>query len=127
MDTSAPKALIVEDELSIRTMYQTKLELEGFAVETAADGADGLAKARSFLPHVILLDLRMPSMNGDEMLQRLRAEEWGADIRVVILTNISRDEAPHALRFLSVDRYIVKAHTTPSQVVEIVEEVLAGK
>jgi DNA-binding NarL/FixJ family response regulator len=58
------------------------------------------------------------------MLQELRSYDWGADIRIIILTNISKSEAPHALRFLSVDRYVVKAHSTPSQIVEIVKEVL---
>jgi hypothetical protein len=58
------------------------------------------------------------------MLQHIREHHWGASIRVIILTNISRDEAPSLLRFLSVDRYIVKAHYTPSQVVAIVKEVL---
>jgi DNA-binding NarL/FixJ family response regulator len=69
----------------------------------------------------------MPEMNGDEMLIKLREHEWGADMRVIILTNISRDEAPSVLRFLYVDRYIVKAHYTPSQVIETVEEVLRIK
>ncbi len=58
------------------------------------------------------------------MLARLRAQAWGADIRVIILTNLSKDEAPQVLRFLHVDRYIVKAHHTPKQLVDIVHEVL---
>jgi len=118
------KVLIVEDETSIREMYRTKLELAGFDIETAENGQVGLEKAGSFKPNVILLDLRMPIMSGDAMLAKLRETNWGADMRVVILTNISRDEAPHTLRFLGVDRYIVKAHSTPSQVAEIVAEVL---
>jgi len=79
---------------------------------------------RSFAPDLLLLDLLMPGMNGDEMLELMRAEEWGASVRVIILTNISRSEAPMTLRFLSVDRYAVKAHHTPSQIVEIIYEVL---
>jgi CheY-like chemotaxis protein len=66
----------------------------------------------------------MPEMNGDEMLTRLREREWGGNIRVIVLTNISKDEAPATLRFLNVDRYVVKAHHTPAQVLEIVREVL---
>ena len=42
----------------------------------------------------------MPGMSGDELLAKMRATEWGADIRVIILTNLSRDEAPSSLRFL---------------------------
>jgi DNA-binding response OmpR family regulator len=127
MDQQVPKVLIVEDEPTIRSMYETKLELSGFAVEMAEDGHAGLAKAEAFMPDVILLDLRMPRMSGDEMLKHLRAKDWGSSMRVIILTNISRDEAPHALRFLVVDGYIVKAHTTPSQVVDIIDDVLDRK
>ena len=78
-----------------------------------------------FSPNLILLDIRMPEMNGDEMLLKLREQDWGADIRVIILTNLSKDEAPSMLRFLGVDRYIVKAHYTPKQIVDIVHEILS--
>jgi DNA-binding response OmpR family regulator len=118
------KLLIVEDDRSIADLYLFKFELAGYEVRSAYDGLEGLKAAEEFLPDIILLDLRMPVMNGDEMLEKLRSKEWGADMRVIILTNISRDEAPKNLRFLSVDRYIVKAHHTPTQVVEIVKEVI---
>lgn len=121
-----PKVLIVEDDPQIRQIYEFKLGNSGFFIRTAANGEVGLAEAKDFTPDLILLDLRMPIMNGDEMLARLRAEDWGADVRVIILTNISKDEAPRSLGLLGVDRYVVKAHYTPSQVVEIVREVLAG-
>lgn len=125
MKNPATTLLIIEDEPAISEMYRFKLNLDGFTVFTAADGQQGLAACEKHKPNLILLDLKMPVMTGDEMLEKLRQTDWGADIRVVILTNISRDEAPHNLRLLSVDRYIVKAHHTPAQVVDIVKEVLA--
>ena len=118
------KVAIVEDELPIQSMYRLKLEREKFEVAVAANGRIGLALLEDFRPDLVLLDLRMPEMGGDELLARLRSTEWGASMRVIILTNISKTEAPQALRFLSVDRYIVKAHYTPTQVVEVVKEVL---
>ncbi len=118
------KIAVIEDEPSIRSLYETKLTLSGFTVQTAANGTTGLTLIQDFAPDLVLLDILMPGMNGDEMLQRLREEDWGASVRVVILTNISRDEAPSILRFLRVDRYVVKAHHTPSQIVDIVREVL---
>jgi len=118
------KILIVEDDLQIQQIYEFKLENSGFVVKVAGNGEVGLAQAEQFEPDLILVDLRMPVMTGDEMLAKLRAEDWGADMRVIILTNISRDEAPRSLGLLGVDRYIVKAHHTPAQVVEIVREVL---
>ena len=120
----AYRIAIIEDELPIQQMYRLKLEREGFIVATAGDGRTGLAVAETFQPDLILLDLRMPNMSGDEMLLHLRATDWGAAIQVIILTNISKDEAPQALRLLNVHRYVVKAHHTPAQVVEIVKEAL---
>jgi DNA-binding response OmpR family regulator len=120
----AAKILVVEDDTAIRDLYAMKLTREGFEAFTAVDGQDGLQKAKEIKPDLILLDLRMPVMSGDEMLLKLRETEWGSEIRVIILTNISKTEAPLSLRFLHVDRYIVKVHHTPAQVVEMVKEVL---
>lgn len=118
------KILIVEDDDAIRNLYAVKLQKEGFATFTAANGVLGLEGAKEFNPDLILLDLRMPIMSGDEMLLKLRETDWGSSMRVIVLTNISKSEAPHSLRFLHVDRYVVKVHHTPSQVVEMVKEVL---
>jgi two-component system, OmpR family, alkaline phosphatase synthesis response regulator PhoP len=121
------KIAIIEDDLDLQFLYRMKLEREGFEVATAKNGEEGLAVIKKFEPHLVLLDLMMPVMGGAEMLARLRAEDWGSDIRVLILTNISKDEAPQALRFLRVDRYIVKAHHTPAQVLSIIHEVLGKR
>ena len=118
------KIVVVEDEPSIQQLYVYKLENDGFEVRAASNGQEGLALIKGFEPDLILLDLRMPVMSGDVMLEKLRSTDWGSSVRVVVLTNISKDEAPRNLRFLSVDRYIVKAHHTPSQIVAIVEEIL---
>lgn len=118
------KIAVVEDDYSIASMYDFKLRHCGYDVSTAPDGKLGLAVAETFNPDLILLDLMMPIMDGAEMLEKLRQTDWGAKIRVIILTNLSKDEAPHGLRFLNVDRYVVKAHHTPAQVVNIVREVL---
>lgn len=121
------KLAIIEDEHPIQQMYKLKFEREGYTVRTASDGEEGLRLAQEFCPDIMLLDLRMPNMNGDEMLAKMRQTDWGSSIRVIILTNISKNEAPSVLRFLNVDRYIVKAHTIPSEIVKIVDEVLEKK
>ncbi len=121
----AYKILIVEDDTALADIYEFKFKHEGFEVRVAHNGEQGLVYAEEFIPHLVLLDLRMPVMNGDEMLEKLRAEDWGSAMRVIVLTNISRDEAPPTLRFLAVDRYLVKAHHTPGQIVETVHEILA--
>lgn len=118
------RAVVVEDDHDIQYLYKLKLEREGFDVAVASNGQQGLEVIKNNRPDIVLLDLMMPIMSGAEMLAQMRAETWGSDARVIILTNISKDEAPQALRFLHVDRYIVKAHHTPAQVVNIVHEVL---
>ncbi len=118
------KIAVIEDDSVIRAMYKFKLENSGYDVRVAEDGQKGLELLEEFIPELILLDVRMPIMSGDEMLEKVRSTEWGSKLKVIILTNISKDEAPHILRLLNVDRYIVKAHHTPAQVLAIVKEVL---
>lgn len=118
------KITVIEDDLPIALMYEMKLRQTGYDVSVAHNGEDGLELAENFKPNLILLDLKMPQMNGEEMLRKLREMDWGADIKVIILTNSSKAEAPSSLRFLNVERYVVKAHHTPGQVIDIVREVL---
>ncbi len=118
------KIAIIEDEQAIASMYEFKLKLHDFEVRISPDGKKGLELCEEFLPDLILLDLKMPVMSGDEMLAELREQHWAKNMRVIVLTNISKDEAPPGLRFLQVDRYVVKAHHTPQQVVDVIEEVL---
>jgi DNA-binding response OmpR family regulator len=118
------KIAVVEDDIAISEMYKLKLTSVGYQVRTAMNGADGFTLIEEFQPDLVLLDLRMPVMTGDVMLEKVRQTDWGASVRVIVLTNISKSEAPPALRFLSVDRYVVKAHHTPSEVVAIVQEIL---
>lgn len=118
------KICIVEDDLPIAEMYEFKLRQSGYQVSIAHDGVSGLALVEKERPDLVLLDLKMPQMTGEEMLERLRATDWGGGIRVIVLTNVSKDEAPQKLRFLDVERYIVKAHYTPKQVVDTIQEVL---
>lgn len=127
MKAAKQKILIVEDEPTIAEMYRFKLHQADYEVLCAFNGLEGLDLAKSFQPELILLDLMMPEMGGEEMLEKVRATDWGSDIRVIVLTNISKDTVPSKLRFLHVDRYIIKANYTPSQVVKTVSEVLAGK
>jgi len=119
------KIAIIEDEAAIREMYRLKLSAQGYDITTAADGASGLHLIEHIRPDLILLDIKMPHIPGNEVLKRIRATDWGKDIKVIVLTNISKDEAPSDFRFLHVSRYIVKVHYTPTQVLDIVKEVLS--
>lgn len=120
------KIAIIEDDLAISQMYRIKFEAEGFTVETAANGKLGLELVEKMKPDIILLDLMMPEMNGDEMLAKMRATDWGKNIKVIILTNMGEQEAPPAVKNLDVRRFIVKAEMTPRQVAEMVSKELAS-
>lgn len=120
------KIAIIEDDQAISQMYRIKFETEGYEVETASNGKLGLELADSMRPDIILLDLMMPEMNGDEMLKKLRATAWGKRIKVIILTNVGEQEAPDILEKLGVRRFIVKAEMTPRQVAEMVKAELAA-
>lgn len=120
------KITIIEDDDTIRTMYKLKLEAAGYIVSTAADGSSALHVLEHELPDLILLDIKMPGLPGNEVLKLVRATDWGKDIKVIVLTNVNKSEAPHDFRFLNVTNYIVKVHYTPNQVVDIVGEALTG-
>ncbi len=124
MPDTPPKLTIVEDDTSIAYMYQVKFQNSGFDVTMAKNGEEGLRVIEANRPDIILLDLKMPIMDGAEMLDRLRNTDWGKDIKVIVLTNISRDEAPHTIRHLGIAHYIVKSHTTPAQILDLVKQTL---
>ncbi|MFA5003768.1 MAG: response regulator [Candidatus Saccharimonadales bacterium] len=115
------KVAIIEDDQAISQMYRIKFEAEGYEVDTAENGKIGLELAEHMRPDIILLDLMMPEMNGDEMLEKLRQTSWGKDIKVIILTNMGEQEAPSVIKQMGVQRFIVKADMTPRQVAEMVK------
>ncbi|MBA3757439.1 response regulator [Candidatus Saccharibacteria bacterium] len=119
-----PKVAIIEDDKPIRDMYSMKLRAAGLEVAEANDGKDGLQLIREFKPDLVLLDLMMPVMSGQQMLRKLREQDWGRSTLVIVLTNLSQNEASMDLRLLRVEKYIVKAYSTPKQVSEMVIEIL---
>lgn len=121
----ATKIAIVEDDGVIRQMYRMKFESEGFEVEVAENGKDGVALVQHMKPDIILLDMHMPEMDGVSALTKIRAEKWGKDIPVIVLTNLGEEESPKNLRALGISGYIVKADFTPRQVVARVKDALS--
>lgn len=121
-----PRIAIIEDDQTISQMYRFKFEGEGYEVETADNGKLGLELAEHMKPDIILLDLMMPEMTGDEMLAKLRATPWGKSTKVIILTNMGEQEIPDAVRKLGVEAVILKADMTPRQVAELVKKHLGA-
>lgn len=118
------KIAIIEDDAAIAQMYRMKFEAEGYEVNTATTGRHGLELARDFKPDIMLSDIMMPDMPGDEMLKSLRAQPWGKNIKVIILSNRSEQEIAAATSGLNVSAIIVKANMPPRQVFELVKQKL---
>jgi DNA-binding response OmpR family regulator len=112
---------IIEDEPSIRQLYTFRFQNDGYRVVSAENGKTGLELIEKEQPDLVLLDILMPEMGGDEMLAELRKTKHGRDMKVIILTNVSSLEAPTTLKQLGITRYIVKAEMTPHQVADIVK------
>ncbi len=119
------KIAIIEDDIVIAQMYRMKFETEGFEVETAENGRLGVELCEKMHPDMILLDLKMPEMGGEEALKKIRATPWGKTTPVIVLTNLGEEEAPKDLGKLHIHSYIVKADLTPRQVTERVKQALA--
>ena len=120
------KIAIIEDDQAISQMYRIKFESEGYQVETASNGKLGLELVEKMQPDIILLDLMMPEMNGDEVLAHLRATPWGQKTKVIILTNTDDQQIAARLHTLGISRFIVKAEMTPRQVAEMVQKELSA-
>ena len=118
------KIAIIEDDPVISQMYRMKFESDGFDVQVAENGRDGVILAEQMVPDMILLDLQMPIMDGSETLVAIRKQKWGKTVPVIILTNLGEEEAPKNLHALGIHSYIVKADLTPRQVVERVKQAL---
>jgi DNA-binding response OmpR family regulator len=121
------KVAIIEDDYALVKMYTLKFEGANFKVVHADNGLHGLTVIRVEQPDIILLDLMMPEMTGDEMLTELRKKPWGKKIPVIVMTNITREEAPPILDSLNIKAFIIKANTTPQMVLEKVLMILENK
>ncbi len=124
MDAVSNKIILVEDDEMLAEIYQTRLQLAGFECKRANNGLAGLELIQKELPDLVLLDLMMPIMSGDDVLKAMRGSAWGKDIKVIILTNISEAEAPDIIAELGIEKYIVKANLVHDQLVDTVKDVL---
>lgn len=121
----ATKVAIIEDDQAISQMYRIKFEAEGYNVETAENGKLGFSLVEKMRPDIVLLDLMMPVMNGEEMLAKLREASWGKNMKVIVLTNRGEQEIPPEVKELGVTALILKADMTPRQVAELVKNKLS--
>jgi len=110
------KVLLIEDEKEVAELYKLKLTLDGYEVITAENGQEGLDKANSYRPELIFLDIKMPEMDGFEVLKKLRAAARTKDIPVVVLSNFDEQDLIEKGLTLGANEYLIKSQFTPEDI-----------
>jgi DNA-binding response OmpR family regulator len=121
---NSPVILLVEDDPVLSKMYTEKFKFEGFNVLSAGNGEDGLKMALTQKVDLILLDLMLPRLSGNELLAKLREDPKGKDITVIALTNLAEQEEKDRAMQLGAKEYLIKAMQTPEEVVKKVKDYL---
>lgn len=119
------KILVVEDEIAYLKLLQNQLTKSNYEVIKAENGKVGLAVAKRIHPDLIILDLRMPVMDGIAMLNELRKDPYGETVKVIVLTNLEPNDL--ILKELLVDKptyYLIKSDIQLTELLEKVKELL---
>lgn len=129
MDTATPsssakKIVIVEDNSALAEIYKTRLELLGYICFIGYNGITGLYFIQKEMPDLVLLDLMIPDISGGQVLETMRASDWGKQTKVLVVSNLNESEAPKNLRELGIEGYMVKANMVEGQVDELVKKIL---
>ncbi len=118
------KIVIVEDNTSLAEIYKTRLELLGYRCFVAYQGLEALALIERELPDLVLLDLMVPKVAGDQILEIMRASGWGRNIKVLIISNLNESDAPAGLRDQGIEGYAVKANLSNDEIDRLVDSIL---
>lgn len=118
------KILIVEDELALLEAYQMILEKAGYSVNIAHDGEEALTVADAIEPELILLDLRMPRLDGIGFLQRYQLKDQHPHVKVVVFSNLDTQTDIEKAYALGAERYILKAWASPKELLQLVKDTI---
>ena len=112
--------LLIDDELDTLKLYKLKLALDGYQVITATEGSKGIERASTEKPKVIVLDLKMPGMDGFEVLKNLQGEATTKNIPKIILSNFDNPRVIENCLQLGAKEYLVKSQVTPEEVSAVI-------
>ena len=128
MEGDKKKILIVDDDTFLLDMYAFKFSQHNFEVYTASGGLQVLEKLKDGLkPDIILMDIIMPEMDGFEMLEKINNDKLSPDSTKIILSNKNEQADIDRGNSLGASGYIVKANSTPAEVIEQVVKILSNK
>lgn len=118
------KVLVVDDERIARGALKRALEEAGYETLEAENGKEAFAVAFAERPDLIMTDLRMPEMDGQQLLEEIRAADWGRELPIILLTGVEETEALNKALKSNVTAYLTKS-TPLDEVMVSVREVLA--
>jgi len=117
----AKKILIIEDEELMINLLERKLAQEGYKVETARDGEEGLGKMRKEKPDLILLDIVMPKMGGFEVMEEMQKDNELKDIPIIVISNSGQPVELDKAKELGARDWLIKTEFDPQEVIEKVK------
>ena len=121
----AKKVLLVDDDLYIRDVYEEVLKGEGFDVDTATNGQDGLNKLTNGGYDIVLLDVMMPTIDGIEILEKIQANPpQQKNGPIVMLTNLALDPVVKTAKEKGAATYLIKAEVTPQELIDTVKKLI---
>lgn len=118
------RILIVEDDVMLSRIYQTKFTALGYATIMARDGEEGLEKMDLEPPHIVLLDLMLPKKNGFQVLEEMKKNEKTKDIPVIILSNLGQGSDIARARELGAEDFLIKNNVRLEAVIQRTEDIL---
>lgn len=120
MEGPRGRVLVVDDSPQIRELIKVILELEGFEVQTAVDGAEAVERVRASAPDLMTIDVRMPRLDGFGAVEMLRADPATADLRIVMVTACAQADDRRRGEEVGVDSYVTKPFDPAVLVSEVV-------
>jgi len=118
------KIVIVEDNASLSEIYKVRLEILGYKILVAYDGITALNIIQREIPDLVLLDLMVPKIAGDQILETMRKSDWGRSIPVFIISNLNEVDAPAGIRDMGIEGYAVKANLSNDELDKLVDSIL---
>lgn len=121
---SDKKILIIDDDSFIRKIYKERLTADGFLVDEAEDGSEGLEKIKKGNYDLVLLDMVLPDMSGPEILKKIRSQKKFINLQIIILSALGQEADIKKAMDAGANKYIIKDKTTPQELTAILETLM---
>lgn len=123
--SDSKKILIVDDDMTLRELYEERIKAEGYTILSASDGEEAIEKATKEKPDLLLLDIMMPKINGIDVMKMLREKEETKNIPIIILTALIQEIDKIKGMMKPYDSYLIKSEIMPKEVVDAIQKSLS--